>query len=507
MKVYTVGIFIIIFICIVSNVDAATIIVCSSGCNSTTIQGGFDLANDGDTINVAAGTYNENVFINKSVNLIGAGAETTIIDASSSIDHVLTVSAGNVNITGFTLIGNSFSDGVRLYGANHSSISNTRVFNNDIGISLYNSNHNHIINDIINNNNQGLYFEDSSYNYIAENNVSSNNFGIILYSSGYNHIKSNIVKSNNNDGIYLDSSSYNTLANNSATNNSNGIWLSFSSYNTFIENTININSYGVVIDDSNNNNNNIIYHNNINNNTIQATDKGVNNSWDNGYPGGGNYWSDYRERDAEGDFIGDIPYIFLHRQDNYPLIVPFTTDVDFKNKQILGLRETTDNISWNLNRFEENMNTFFRGFYLPGKTLKEKVTNLVDSIISLSESSKQAIDNFLGNPRQPVHVESISFANISQGRTETLMITVTILFENRLTVEGATVNGTLVPPDSTNQSYSGLTDSSGQVTFEYNKKNQALPAGNYTFCVDNVMRAEGTYDPLQNAETCDRLIK
>jgi pectin methylesterase-like acyl-CoA thioesterase len=40
----------------------------------STIQAAINAANPGDTINVSAGTYTENVDVNESVNLVGAGA-------------------------------------------------------------------------------------------------------------------------------------------------------------------------------------------------------------------------------------------------------------------------------------------------------------------------------------------------------------------------------------------------------------------------------------------------
>lgn len=67
------------------------------------------------------------------------------------------------------------------------------------------------------------------------------------------------------------------------------------------------------------------------------------NRWDNGYPNGGNYWSDYTgddwfwgvNQDEIGcDEIGDIPYpVALYNQDNYPLMKPWniiSVTVDIK---------------------------------------------------------------------------------------------------------------------------------------------------------------------------------
>jgi hypothetical protein len=81
--------------------------------------------------------------------------------------------------------------------------------------------------------------------------------------------------------------------------------------------------------------NNTIYHNNFINNTYQVFSSGLTNVWDDGYPSGGNYWSDYVDVDvksgpgqdsAGSDGVGDTQYvIYPNNRDRYPLTYPYGT--------------------------------------------------------------------------------------------------------------------------------------------------------------------------------------
>lgn len=70
------------------------------------IQAAINAATPGDVINVAAGTYNETVTINKGVSVLGAGAANTIIDpVSDTASFVVRINttSGNVKLDGFTI--------------------------------------------------------------------------------------------------------------------------------------------------------------------------------------------------------------------------------------------------------------------------------------------------------------------------------------------------------------------------------------------------------------------
>ncbi len=147
-------------------------------------------------------------------------------------------------------------------------------------------------------------------------------------------------------GIFLNSSSDNSVSGNNVTNNWRGIYLDDSSHNSISGNNMANNQVGIQLRHSSNN---IICHNNFVNNTQQARfyETGYTNVWDDGYPIGGNYWSDYLERypDAEemdGSGLWDTPYVIDEdNQDNYPLVNPWsppelTPTVDF-HPRVLNL--------------------------------------------------------------------------------------------------------------------------------------------------------------------------
>jgi len=65
--------------------QAATLDVCPSGCTYSTIKSAVTAATAGDTINVGAGTYNENsIQITKALTIKGAGVGQTIVDGGGA---------------------------------------------------------------------------------------------------------------------------------------------------------------------------------------------------------------------------------------------------------------------------------------------------------------------------------------------------------------------------------------------------------------------------------------
>lgn len=82
-------------------------------CAVKSIQQGIALVDPNGTINIAAGTYDEDVNLSKPLSLLGAGAgSTTIRGPIGGLGATITVGANNVTIAGFTItrLGNNPTD-------------------------------------------------------------------------------------------------------------------------------------------------------------------------------------------------------------------------------------------------------------------------------------------------------------------------------------------------------------------------------------------------------------
>jgi len=202
----------------------------------------------------------------------------------------------------------------------------------------------------------GIWLYYSSDNTIVGNNATGNYLaGIYLYRSSSNKLVSNNA-TNNPYGIYFDYSSGNTISYNTLTSSGTaGIHLAVSR-NTFYGNILANNVYGISLYHSSDN---IVYHNNFINNIKQVESYASANIWDDGYPSGGNYWSDYADLDSYSgsnqdilgsDGIWDNPYVInVDNQDNYPLVNPWTPNPVEAIHELIETIET-----WNLHRGTEN---------------------------------------------------------------------------------------------------------------------------------------------------------
>ncbi|MEM3699317.1 MAG: NosD domain-containing protein [Candidatus Bathyarchaeia archaeon] len=164
----------------------------------------------------------------------------------------------------------------------------------------------------------GIGLISTNDNKVLECNITDCNYGIWSSETWDNIISGNVI-SNNTCGIYFDTTFDNEVFGNNITDNDNGVWLSASS--------------------SNNKFHHNYFINNINQTQIESGEVYPSNAWDDGYPSGGNYWSDYEERypgvgdaysgpnqDVPGsDGFWDDPYVIAeNNQDNYPIVPEFS---------------------------------------------------------------------------------------------------------------------------------------------------------------------------------------
>jgi len=301
-----------------------------TGLSYATIQAAIDAPEtlDGHIIRVDAGEFHENVVINKSISLLGVNKDITIVDGKG-IGSVISIEASNVTIRGFTVQKSgtdSVDSGISIRWERYVQVEENNVRNcrNGIYASLLGGKH------LIRNNRVTECKDDAiclgCYDSIVEGNtITQNNYSVTLFFSSRNIIRGNSIIDNSR-GIYLCASTENTITRNSIINNTAyGIFLlEYSSNNTVCENTISGHSYGVEVIDSGENN---LHHNRFVENHNQAYLAGYDvesNLWHDPPSLEGNYWSDYRGIDSDGDGIGEDPY-YISRvygyKDDHPLVL------------------------------------------------------------------------------------------------------------------------------------------------------------------------------------------
>lgn len=178
----------------------------SGGCYKT-ITAALAAATAGSTINVAAGTYAEDVVISKSVYLIGAGSSKTVVNARGLANAIYVDGFDNPGLSGVTITG------FKLENANFEGLAATSVSNLNFSGNLVTGNDKS--QDTGNGTcpglpawetaegldcGEGIHLAGTSYSTIA-NNVSEGNAGGLLITdntakSQYNVISGNTIKDN-----------------------------------------------------------------------------------------------------------------------------------------------------------------------------------------------------------------------------------------------------------------------------------------------------------------------
>ena len=299
-----------------------------------TIGHAISIAIPGDKIWVDAGTYTENIVVDKELIFQGAGATKTHLTAGPGI--VAEVTADNVTFDGFevthTTVTTLADMGIRLNMSDYSTIQNNTFTMNSLGIQLLDAGSNTIFQNEFVYNAIGIYLEGTTdgnghfdggsngpfYSLSLNNTVESNNIhqsvliggeggqgiyldaacesnqflnntitdndaiGYYAWKASNNTLTGNTISDNGSEGIQLMGSSGNSITGNTIENNTNyGMWLRSgalsSTSSTITGNTITGNGTGILLNDDEESNGyvGVVSGNNISNNKIYSNTYGL----------------------------------------------------------------------------------------------------------------------------------------------------------------------------------------------------------------------------------------
>ncbi|MBE3597863.1 MAG: nitrous oxide reductase family maturation protein NosD [Limnochordaceae bacterium] len=355
----------------------AAVLEVGSAATYPTISAALNAASSGDVIRVHPGVYRENVVIDKRVVL--EGLPGAVVDGGPEGD-VITIKANGVTVRGMTVVGGGHrlwrdesgikvlgNDnvierntlrrvlfGIHVWGGHANVIRHNRIeglaqlieHDRGDGIRLYNSNgnvveHNHIITP-----RDGIYVEFASHNRIASNRIERGRIGLHYMFSDDNVFEENVFVGNGVAsaimyskrlvvrrnvfaksygygayGLFLKDADGAMVEDNLVLANETGLSLDFAVRCTLRNNFVAANEIAARILASSQDNVFV-------DNTFAANGEGVYLSpgnhrqrWDDGV-GRGNYWSQYRGYDLDGNGVGDVPFdaseVFGHLVESYP---------------------------------------------------------------------------------------------------------------------------------------------------------------------------------------------
>lgn len=285
--------------------------------------------------------YSSNITIaNNTVHDNEDGIYLSLSDKNTVIDNIVssnTMLGINLGASGSGVVsGNTVSnnfEGISIGYSNNSQVLGNTVFNNDYGISLVFTANTTVYNNTVDWSDFGILVKDDDNNSVLDNTVlNCTSSGIYLKMTDSNTVQGNRVLSNEY-GIYLYLSDDNVVLSNEAIQSAaDGLALWSSNRSVFSDNVFSENvNVGANLYSSFDN---WFFHNNfLGNGVFEAVDFLGTNSWDNGYPSGGNYWVDYEGEDEMSgpnqdqpgyDGIGDTTKTVWGGAmvDRYPLMHP-----------------------------------------------------------------------------------------------------------------------------------------------------------------------------------------
>lgn len=328
--------------------------------NYESITAAMDSAAEGDTIIVHQGVYQEgNLSVKKSLKLIGV--DWPMIDGKS-IGEIITITAPNVEISGFEIRNSGVSSledlaGIKVSNTHHVRISNNRLRDCNFSIYLAKSNHCWVENNNVQgksggeqDSGNGIHLWSCDHITVTGNHVRDHRDGIYLEFAKESLIEHNVVRDNLRYGLHYMFSHDSVYSHNRFERNGAGVAVMYTrnvvmNFNHFIHNwgsssyglmlkdmtdgsiTGNVfdrNSIGIALHGSNrmviernrfvengwaiqiqrSSSDNTYRQNNFNGNSFDIAADGEldNNHFDQ------NYWDKYEGYDLRRDGTGDVPF-------------------------------------------------------------------------------------------------------------------------------------------------------------------------------------------------------
>ena len=330
--------------------DDQTSIIDGGGAGNTVTVTSNDVVIKGFTIrNGGSGLQDSGIFLddvanvhvlcnsvsgNNGFGIYVSGGQNNVISNNDVSDNGWSSDAAGIGVDGETspaVVGNNTLSmnyvGVLLSDARNIQVGNNTITYSLNGIETLDGSRNVAVsNNTISWTTDGILFDYAFDSQVSDNRVTYNHVGILLQdeSAGI-ELSNNQIIHNSDAGISLAGGATSNIVHDNLVESTGG---SSGEAGPLVEGIGGAGSggVGVKIDSSSGN---TFYHNSFVNNQVQVSVTGASNTWDNGYPSGGNYWSDYTGVDAYSgpnqnvpgsDGIGDTPYtIDASNIDHYPL--------------------------------------------------------------------------------------------------------------------------------------------------------------------------------------------
>ena len=195
------------------------------------ITEGIEAVTSGKSVVVAAGTYNEQLIINKKIDLLGAGKESTFIIGLGYTGNLITVTADDVTISGFTIDGISDTDvGICSDSSSSIEISENLIQNHqDSGIFYHRTSDDYpsgiyvYNNEICQNSINGIKVTGAGSGIIESNIIRNSDCGIKASNDASLEVKKNNIYNNYDSGIFCRNNSSLLIWGNEITSNGYGI--------------------------------------------------------------------------------------------------------------------------------------------------------------------------------------------------------------------------------------------------------------------------------------------